>query len=53
MTLEEAIKTAMDYETKVRDAYLDNIDSIADETGQRVFEMLRTRTNEGCLCPEQ
>ena len=40
MTLEEAIKNAIDYETKVRDAYLDNVDSIADETGRRVFEVL-------------
>ncbi len=40
MTLEEAIKTAIDYETKVRDVYLDNIDNIADETGRRVFKTL-------------
>ena len=40
MTLEEAIKTAIEYETKVRDAYLDNVGNIADETGQRVFKIL-------------
>jgi rubrerythrin len=40
MTLEEAIKTAIDYETKVRDAYLDNVDSIAEGTGRRVFKTL-------------
>jgi len=40
MTLEEAITTAIDYEIKVRDAYLDSIDSIADETGRRVFKVL-------------
>ncbi|MCK4302402.1 MAG: hypothetical protein KAW91_06485 [candidate division Zixibacteria bacterium] len=40
MTLEEAIKTAIQYETRVRDAYLDSIDNIADETGRRVFEVL-------------
>ena len=40
MTLEEAIKTAIDYETKVRDAYLNSVDRSADETGQRVFVML-------------
>ena len=40
MTLEEAIKTAIDYETRVRDAYLDNVDNINDETGQRVFKTL-------------
>ena len=40
MTLEEAIKTAINYEIKVRDVYLDNVDSIADETGRRVFKTL-------------
>ena len=40
MTLEEAIKTAIDYETKVRDAYLDNVDGIADATGRQVFKTL-------------
>jgi len=40
MTLEEAIKTAINYETKVRDVYLDNVDNIADETGRRVFKTL-------------
>ena len=40
MTLEEAIKTAIDYETKVRDVYLDNVDNIANETGRRVFKVL-------------
>ena len=40
MTLEEAIKTAIDYETKVRDVYLDNVSDITDETGQRVFKTL-------------
>jgi rubrerythrin len=40
MTIEEAIKTAIDYETKVRDAYLNSVKDIADETGRRVFQML-------------
>ena len=40
MTFEEAIKTAIEYEVKVRDAYLNSLDSIKDETGRRVFEML-------------
>jgi rubrerythrin len=40
MTIEEAIKTAMTYEIKVRDAYLDNLDAIGDATGRRVFEVL-------------
>ena len=40
MTLEEAIKTAIVYETKVRDAYLDNVDNIAEGTGRHVFKTL-------------
>lgn len=40
MTIEEAIKTAIDYETKVRDAYLNSVKDIADDTGRRVFQML-------------
>jgi rubrerythrin len=40
MTLEEAIKMAIDYEIKVRDSYLNNVDKIKDETGQRVFKVL-------------
>ena len=40
MTIEEAIKTAIEYEIRVRDAYLDNLDKIADPTGRRVFQVL-------------
>ena len=40
MTLEEAIKTAIDYEIKVRDSYLGSLDKIRDETGRRVFSVL-------------
>lgn len=40
MTFEEAIKTAIEYEIKVRDTYLDSLDKIKDETGQRVFKVL-------------
>ena len=40
MTLEEAIKTAIDYEIRVRDAYLGNLNEITDATGRRVFEVL-------------
>ncbi|NQT92827.1 MAG: hypothetical protein HQ559_08700 [Lentisphaerae bacterium] len=40
MTIEEAIKTAIEYEIKVRDAYLDNLDAIADSAGRRVFQVL-------------
>lgn len=40
MTFEEAIKTAIEYEIKVRDTYLNSVDKIKDETGQRVFKVL-------------
>ncbi|MCK4857201.1 MAG: hypothetical protein KAT58_04460 [candidate division Zixibacteria bacterium] len=40
MTLEEAIKMAIEYEIRVRDAYLNSIDEIADQTGRRVFQVL-------------
>ena len=40
MTFEEAIKTAIEYEIKVRDAYLNSIGKIKDKTGQRVFKVL-------------
>lgn len=40
MTFEEAIKTAIEYEIKVRDTYLNSLDKIKDETGLRVFKVL-------------
>lgn len=40
MTVEEAIKTALEYEVKVRDSYLGAIDNIKDATGQHVFKVL-------------
>jgi rubrerythrin len=40
MTIEEAIKTAIEYEIKVRDAYLGNLDAIKDSAGRRVFQVL-------------
>jgi len=40
MTLEKAIKTAIDYEIKVRDSYLGGVSKIGDPTGRRVFEVL-------------
>ncbi len=40
MTFEEAIKTAIEYEVKVRDAYLNNLDAIKDPAGRKVFEAL-------------
>ena len=40
MTLEEAIRTAIEYEVKVRDVYRDAVDSISDESGRRVVQQL-------------
>ena len=40
MTFEEAIKTAIEYEIKVRDAYLNSLDDIRDKTGRHVFKVL-------------
>ena len=40
MTVEEAIKTAIEYEIKVRDVYLDNVDAMPDPIGRRVFRLL-------------
>jgi rubrerythrin len=41
MTLEEAIKTALDYEVRVRDIYIDAIERVADPAGKQILEMLR------------
>lgn len=40
MTLEEAIKTALEYEHKVRDAYLEAAEKSNDETGKRIYKVL-------------
>jgi len=40
MTLEKAITTALEYETKVRDAYVEFVDKVHDPDGKRVFEVL-------------
>jgi rubrerythrin len=40
MTLEEAIKTALEYETKVRDAYVTATEKSADDVGRRIFRAL-------------
>lgn len=40
MTLEEAIKTAINYETRVRDVYLQAGTKLDDPVGQRVFNVL-------------
>lgn len=40
MTVEEAIKTAIEYETKVRDVYLEALDKATDENGKRIFKLM-------------
>ena len=40
MTLEEAIRTALDYERKIRDIYFDAAEKAEDPTGRRVFKNL-------------
>jgi rubrerythrin len=40
MTLEEAIRNALAYETRIRDLYLDAADEIADAIGRKVFAAL-------------
>ena len=40
MTLEEAIKTAIEYEIKIRDVYREAEDAVEDEAGKRIFGAL-------------
>ena len=40
MTLEEAIKTALEYEVKIRDAYVDAVKATKDEAGRKIFQQL-------------
>lgn len=40
MTVEEAIKNAIEYETKVRDVYLEALDKATDENGKRIFKLM-------------
>ncbi|MCP4632296.1 MAG: ferritin family protein [candidate division Zixibacteria bacterium] len=40
MNLEEAIKMALDFENKVRDAYRDAAENAKDDVGKRVFRVL-------------
>ena len=40
MVLEEAIKTALAYETKIRDAYIEAVEATEDPAGQRIFQEL-------------
>lgn len=40
ISLEEAIKTAIEYEKKVRDTYLGAVDTVVDEAGRKAMEVL-------------
>lgn len=40
MTLEDAIRTAIDYEVKVRNVYRDTVPKISDMSGRKVLESL-------------
>ncbi len=40
MNLDEAIKTAIEYETKVRDVYFESMDQAKDPVGKRVLQVL-------------
>jgi rubrerythrin len=40
MTIEQAIKTALDFEVKVRDAYLQAAKTAISETGRKIFKTL-------------
>ncbi len=40
MTVEEAIKTAIEYETRIRDIYREAVAAVDDEAGKRIFDTL-------------
>ena len=40
MTLEEAIKTALDYETRIRDIYREAAEKISDPRGKNILQLL-------------
>lgn len=40
LTVEEAITTAIAFETRVRDTYLKAVEAATDDTGRRVFKLL-------------
>jgi len=40
MTIEEAIKTAIEFEIKIRDIYSEAADAVDDEVGKRIFKTL-------------
>jgi rubrerythrin len=40
MTLEEAIRTAIEYEIRVRDTYAEAMDEATDDQGRKIFKVL-------------
>ena len=40
MDIEKAIKTAIEYEIRIRDVYLEAVAAVDDEVGKRIFETL-------------
>ena len=40
MTIEEAIKTALEYETRIRDVYREASAAVDDDAGKRIFDTL-------------
>ncbi len=46
MNIEEAIKTAIDYETRVRDVYIQAMKKIDDPDGKKVFNTLAREEQE-------
>ena len=40
MTIEEAIKTAIEYEIRIRDVYLEAVAAVDNDSGKRIFETL-------------
>lgn len=40
MTLEEAIKTALAYENRIRDIYLESVEATEDSAGKNIFQQL-------------
>ena len=40
MTIEEAIKTSIEYETRVRDVYAGAVDGVESDEGKRLFQLM-------------
>lgn len=45
MTIEEAIKTAIEYETRVREAYVEALEDATNSIAQRIFRLLADEEN--------